>query len=82
MDLQQVIALGIVGVAAGSLAWRLWRQVRAARDGDTCGGCGVCGKPALRPNGVRPAPQATPLVSLSAAPGRRSRPANPSEPKG
>jgi hypothetical protein len=82
MDVQQVAALGIVGVAAGSLGWRLWRQVRAAKDGDVCGGCGVCGKPTARPSGVRTAPTATPLVPLATGPQRRPRPAaRPSEPK-
>jgi hypothetical protein len=82
MDVQQVTALGIVGIAAGSLGLRLWRQVRAAKDGDACGGCGVCGKPPVRPSGVRTAPAVTPLVPLETGPQRRPRPAaRPSEQK-
>jgi hypothetical protein len=56
MDFQQVTALGIVAVAAGSLALRLWRQARGGKGG-SCGGCGECGRPSA-------APKATPLITL------------------
>ena len=57
MDFQQIAALVIVAVAAGSLALRLWWQVRGSKGG-SCGGCGECGRPST-------APKATPLITLS-----------------
>lgn len=63
MDFQQIAALGIVAVAAGSLALRLWRQVRGGKGG-SCGGCGECGRPPT-------APKATPLITLSTGSPRR-----------
>jgi hypothetical protein len=78
MDAQQVITLGIVAVAAGSLGRRLWREWRG-KGGGACAGCGgACGKE-QRPANVRPAPQAKPLVTLSigGAPPRRPTPPRP-----
>lgn len=61
MDVQQLITLGIVAVAAVSVSRRLWKSAK----GEGCDGCsGACGKPTSK-NGIRPAPQATPLVTLS-----------------
>ena len=61
MDAQQIITLGIVAVAAVSLGRRLWKSAQ----GNGCDGCaGACGKPG-ESKGVRPAPQAVPLVMLS-----------------
>jgi hypothetical protein len=70
MDGQQLATLGIVAVAGGSLALRAYRQIKG-EGGGHCAGCGECGR-APRPD-FRPAPRATPLVSLSAGgPPRRS----------
>nr|CAA9287476.1 hypothetical protein AVDCRST_MAG63-4111 [uncultured Armatimonadetes bacterium] len=62
MDVQQIVALGIVAVAAGSLVLRLWRQTRGKSGGGSCPGCGECGRPPLP--AARPAPKATPLITL------------------
>lgn len=70
MDIQQIVSLIFVAAAAAFLGLRLWRQARG-KSGGSCGGCGECGRPA--PAGQRPAPQATPLVSLDNAGGRPSR---------
>lgn len=66
MEGQQAVALGLVALAAAHLGRTLWRQWRA-RDGG-CGG--VCGRPA--PRGVRPPPQAHPLISLAPPKKRRA----------
>ena len=43
-DLQNVVALAIVGAAASYIAWRVVRMVRSSRGGKACGrGCGSCG---------------------------------------
>ena len=69
MDIQQAITLLIVIVAAAYLGWRVWRQATGKTDG--CDGCGGgCGKPVTTNPAVRPAPQATPLVTLSPPPRR------------
>ena len=66
MDAQQIVTLGIVAVAAVSLGRRLWKSAQGAG----CDGCaGACGKPVTN-KGVRPAPQAVPLVTLSVRPKR------------
>jgi hypothetical protein len=72
MDVQQAITLGIVAVAGTTLVRRVWRSV-SSKDGGHCAGCGECGRPP-RPD-VRPAPKATPLVTLGT--GSRSRPQAP-----
>lgn len=72
MDFQQVASLAIVGVAASVVARRVYGHLRGTAGGH-CAGCGECGR-TPRPD-VRPAPKATPLVSLSlAAPPRRFKP--------
>jgi hypothetical protein len=69
MDIQQAIAFLIVTVAAAYLGWRLWRQATGKSDG--CDGCaGSCGKPVTPSPAVRPAPKATPLVTLGPPPRR------------
>lgn len=71
MELQQVITLIIVAIAAFYLGGRLWRQA-TNKSGDACDGCGSCGKPA--PSSVtRPAPQAKPLITLGPPPKRVKR---------
>lgn len=66
MDVQQIVTFAIVAVAASFLGSRLWKQAQ----GNGCDGCGgACGKPVAKP-GVRPAPQAVLLVTLSARPKR------------
>lgn len=76
MDVQQLISLLVVTAAASHLAWYGLRKIKRSRDGDFCGGCGSCGKPALETRNVtqtRPAPQATPLITLSAPPRPKRR---------
>jgi hypothetical protein len=63
MDIQQGITLGIVAIAGVSLGTRAYHQMRGTGGGH-CAGCGECGRQP-RPD-VRPAPKATPLVTLSA----------------
>ncbi len=76
MDTQQGITLLIVAVAALFLARRLWRDWRGQGGGSSCAGCaGACGKPAQKNPNVRAAPEAKPLITLSAgAPARRPFP--------
>jgi hypothetical protein len=73
MDVQQIITFLIVAVAATFLARRLWGQAKGTED--ACGGCGGgCGKPVkpdAKPTAVRPAPKATPLITLGPPPPRR-----------
>lgn len=65
-DVQQIFALALVALAAASVGLRLWRQARGkAAGGGSCPGCGECGRP--RATGARPAPKATPLVTLGGA---------------
>ena len=64
MDIQQIITLLIVLVAVISLGRRLLAQTKG--DAGSCGGCGgACGKSEAKTTAVRPAPQATPLITLS-----------------
>ena len=70
MDIQQIITFLIVAVAATFLAHRLWKQAKGGED--ACGGCGGgCGKPITPNTAVRPAPKATPLITLGPPPPRR-----------
>jgi hypothetical protein len=80
MDTQQIIALTIVAIAGASLGRRVWRQLKGMGDG--CGGCGGnCGKPIrATPEGVRSAPEPTPLITLSAGM-RPTLPRRPASPK-
>ncbi len=67
MDIQQLITFGIVAFAAASLGSRLWKSAQ----GEGCDGCGGgCGRPVGKPgaSGIRPVPQAIPLVTLSVRP--------------
>jgi hypothetical protein len=65
-DAQEMAALGLVALAAVWLARRLWLQARGGADaGAGCPGCGECGRAASPAAGARPAPKATPLVTLS-----------------
>ncbi|MES2459531.1 MAG: hypothetical protein V4671_03050 [Armatimonadota bacterium] len=75
VDIQQLGALAIVAAAAGSLGVRAWKHARGTSGGN-CPGCGECGR---EPNpNLRPAPKATPLVTLSqGAPPRRFTPPKP-----
>jgi len=59
VDFQQITVYGIVGVAAATLV----RHAVKSADAGHCEGCGECGRPAKAH--VRPAPKATPLVTLS-----------------
>jgi len=70
MDVQQIITLAIVLVAAIAIARQLWRQIKG--DPGSCGGCGgACGKKTTEtPSSIRPAPQPTQLVTLSVRPRR------------
>jgi hypothetical protein len=62
----QYLVYAIVALAALYLLRYAYRKLRNIAGGDSCAGCGNCGKPNTpRPEGVRQAPQATPLVSLS-----------------
>ncbi|MBC8137518.1 MAG: hypothetical protein H8F28_16675 [Fibrella sp.] len=71
MDIQQLITLSIVAVAAITLG----RRLRKSAMGEGCDGCaGACGKPTPK-HGVRPVPQAIPLVTLSMSRGK-GRPTN------
>ncbi len=69
MDLQEIAALALVALAAGWLLVRLWRQITGKKTGAGCPGCNECGRPVLGADG-RPAPKATPLVTLE----RRRKP--------
>ena len=75
MDVQQIIALGIVAIAGASLGRRVWLQLKGTGDG--CGGCGGnCGKPVrATPEGIRPAPEPTPpeILRASIEPGESCR---------
>jgi len=62
VDFQQIAVYGIVGVAAATLVRHAVKSVKSA-DAGHCEGCGECGRPAKAH--VRPAPKATPLVTLS-----------------
>lgn len=76
MDFQQIATLFLVAIAAFFLARRLWRQAQGKGDGE-CGGCGgACGKPVSAGANAasRPAPQATPLITLGGASGNRPAP--------
>ncbi|MEI6431088.1 MAG: hypothetical protein WCP07_02800 [bacterium] len=72
MDVQQIISLLIVASAGAHLLWYVLHKIKRSREGDFCGGCGSCGKPTPSESNVRSAPQATPLITLSAPP-RRGR---------
>lgn len=72
MNVQQLLVFALVALAAVYLARRLWREARGMGNGD-CSGCGgACGKPVSKPSGVRSAPEAKPLVTLSV--GSRPKP--------
>jgi hypothetical protein len=75
-EVQQMAALGIVALAAGSTLWRAWRSARGNgnKSGAGCPGCGQCGRPRKAASPARPGPQATPLVTLSVG---RPRPQTP-----
>jgi hypothetical protein len=66
-EVQQMTALGIVALAAGSTLWRAWRSARGNgnKSGAGCPGCGQCGPPRKAASPARPSPQAMPLVTLS-----------------
>ncbi len=72
MDVQQAATLGIVAVAAVSVGSRFYKHLRGAGG---CSGCGECGREPKANAGVRPAPKATPLVTLGvgASPRRADR---------
>ncbi len=78
MDVQQIIALGLVALAFAFLARYVWAKIRA-KNGE-CGGCGMCGKPSKAVAGVRTAPQATPLVSLGGMKAGERLPVHPRKP--
>jgi hypothetical protein len=58
MDWQQIIALGIVAIAA---VWLVWTQILAPRRGG-CGSCGSCGGEPGRNSSTKA--QATPIVQI------------------
>ncbi|MDX1934277.1 MAG: hypothetical protein SFU56_16875 [Capsulimonadales bacterium] len=72
-DWQQSVTLGAVLVASLFLLRHIVRSVRPNGE-EGCAGCGGCGKPNEHRPGLRPAPQAKPLVTLSPAPRRRPSP--------
>jgi hypothetical protein len=69
-EVQQIAALVLVALAAVSVAWRAWRARFSGKSGGSCPGCGECG----RPPADRPAPKATPLVTLTASGAPRPKP--------
>jgi hypothetical protein len=74
VNVQEMATFGIVGAAAVGLLRQGWLGIRSAREGH-CPGCGECGRAEKQEAGVRPAPKATPLITLSTqGPPRRFRP--------
>lgn len=70
IDAQQIAVFVLVAAAALWLGFRTWKHTK----GGACDGCGECGR---EPDPkLRPAPKATPLVTLSQTPPRRFTPPN------
>jgi len=57
--IQNIIALSIVAIAGGYLAWRLWRFIALRKTSTGCGSCGSCA------NACDSAMASTPLVSIA-----------------
>ena len=60
--IQNIIALSIVAIAGGYLAWRLWRFFAMRKTSTGCGSCGSCS------NAGDSAMRAKPLVTIAPLP--------------
>jgi FeoB-associated Cys-rich membrane protein len=61
--IQNVIALSIVAIAGGYLAWRLWRFIAMRKSSTGCGSCGSCANPGDSAMASKPLVTIAPLPS-------------------
>jgi len=61
--IQNIIALSIVAIAGGHLAWRLWRFFALRKTSTGCGSCGSCANAGGSAMGAKPLVSIAPLPS-------------------